>query len=102
MTSAQQPDKAASPKVERSPDARAVLDFHRNSDIDARPEAMHHSLGTTRAQASPGDHTHDGVTSIALLEGVTFTGSITSNPDEILKQIAQALTRIGATDNTSA
>lgn len=33
------------------------------------------SLGTGNTQASPGDHTHDGVMSRRLMSGVTITGS---------------------------
>lgn len=34
--------------------------FHLNSDKDAGPGALHHTLGLGPTQASPGNHTHDG------------------------------------------
>jgi hypothetical protein len=34
--------------------------FHLNSDKDAGPTALHHTLGLGPGQASPGNHNHDG------------------------------------------
>jgi hypothetical protein len=39
---------------------------HRQSDVDSGPKAQHHTLGTKRNQASPGNHVHDGTTSPKL------------------------------------
>jgi hypothetical protein len=39
---------------------------HSASDSDASPKSQHHTLGTGRSQASPGNHIHDGVTSPKL------------------------------------
>src|SRR5947207_1420888 len=39
---------------------------HSASDVDSSPQSQHHTLGTNRAQASYGDHIHDGVTSKKL------------------------------------
>lgn len=39
---------------------------HSSSDSDASPKSQHHTLGTNRNQASPGNHIHDGVTSPKL------------------------------------
>ena len=39
---------------------------HYHSDVDSSQQAQHHSLGTSRNQASPGNHIHDGVTSPKL------------------------------------
>jgi hypothetical protein len=36
---------------------------HTRADTDTGPRALHHTLGTARNQASPGDHNHDGRTS---------------------------------------
>lgn len=85
-----------------SPDARTVATFHRNDDVDARPESHHHTLGKGRNQATEGSHNHDGVTSVALLEGVTFTGSRSSNTADILNQVLNALANVGAVNSTSA
>lgn len=43
--------------------AAEVTLLHRQSDVDSSPQSQHHTLGTHRGQASPGDHIHDGVTS---------------------------------------
>lgn len=39
---------------------------HTRADTDLGPRALHHTLGTSRNQASPGDHNHDGTTSKKL------------------------------------
>jgi hypothetical protein len=88
-------------KETASPDARAVMEFHRNDDLNGRPESHHHDLGTGRNQASPGSHNHDGITSIAILAGVTFTGSRGSNTADIINQICNALSAMGAVNNTN-
>jgi len=35
---------------------------HYRSDVDSSKQALHHSLGVGRNQASPGNHSHDGIT----------------------------------------
>lgn len=45
------------------PSAQQSVHQHRQSDVDSNPWAHHHTLGTRRNQASPGNHIHDGVTS---------------------------------------
>jgi|SRR5580765_200383 microcystin-dependent protein len=42
---------------------RDVANIHVTSDKDSRAEAIHHTLGQSGYQASPGDHAHDGITS---------------------------------------
>lgn len=83
-----------------SPDPKTVAAYHKYDDSDGRPEAHHHTLGLTRSQASEGSHRHDGTTSIAILDGVTFTGSRGSNTADIINQICNALTAMGAINNT--
>jgi len=39
---------------------------HSSSDADSSPKSQHHTLGTARNQASPGNHIHDGLTSPKL------------------------------------
>lgn len=85
-----------------SPDRRAVNDFHRNSDLNSRPEAQHHDLGNGANQSAFGNHTHDGQRGLPLLDGVTFTGSRTNNTADIINQICNALANIGAVNNTGA
>lgn len=43
-----------------------IKTLHRYSDKDASKLALHHTLGTRKYQASPGDHTHDGDSSLRL------------------------------------
>lgn len=83
-------------------DQRAVQEFHRYDDFNGSPDAHHHGLGKTRNEASEGSHIHDGITSIAILSGVTFTGSRTTNAADLINQICNALAAIGATNSTSA
>jgi hypothetical protein len=43
--------------------------FHLNSDKDAGPGALHHTLGLGPTQASPGNHNHDGRNSRRIKAG---------------------------------
>lgn len=49
-----------------TPPGQEVNDFHARSDVDASRYAQHHTLGLKHNQASPGDHTHDGINSKLL------------------------------------
>lgn len=53
----------------RLPSGQSVNDFHGRSDVDSSLFAQHHTLGTSRTQASPGDHTHDGTSSKLTASG---------------------------------
>lgn len=88
-------------KEDPSPPGQVVAQFHKNSDVDARREAQHHTLGPTSSQASPGDHTHDGGTSRKLLDGYVLTGS-KSTPATMWPSILACLVRLGAEDTTTA
>lgn len=81
---------------------RKVQEFHRNDDFNSRDEAHHHGLGMTHEKGAWGDHTHDGNTGRALLEGITFTGSRSSNGPDIINQICNALAQFGAVNSTGA
>lgn len=61
----------------RLPGAQSVNDFHGRSDVDSSLFAQHHTLGTSRGQAAPGDHTHDGIASkfISLIRRTTANQS---------------------------
>jgi hypothetical protein len=37
-----------------------VRKLHLRADTDLSPRSLHHTLGNKHAQASPGDHIHDG------------------------------------------
>lgn len=81
--------------------AEEVEKLHLNSDVDVRAESQHHTLGPGSTQAAAGSHNHDGSNSVALLEGVTITGS-RSNSTSITPSIIAALVRLGAIDSSTA
>jgi hypothetical protein len=82
------------------PPAQAVEDFHTNSDLDARAEALHHTLGPGPNQSSPGDHIHDGGDSELLLLNETISGSRATDAWRL--SVNAILVRLGATDNSTA
>ena len=82
------------------PPAQAVDDFHTNSDVDARAESQHHTLGPNPTQAAPGNHTHDGGDSELLLLNETISGSRAT--DAWRQSVNAILVRLGATDNSTA
>lgn len=84
----------------KTADARTVLGFHRNSDLDSRPEAQHHTLGKGRNQAAEGGHLHDGQTSNVLLSA-TITGSRANNMASIMDQLLTELSKLGITNATT-
>lgn len=49
------------------PSAQSVNDFHGRSDVDTSMFAQHHTLGSGRTQAAPGNHTHDGTSSAFVI-----------------------------------
>lgn len=79
--------------------AEQVEELHRNSDLDTRSEAQHHSLGPAPTQAAPGDHRHRGGDSLPLLDDITITGDISDGT--VLPSIIQALVALGATDSST-
>lgn len=85
---------------EDKPTPQKVNDFHTNSDVDQEPDSQHHTLGQSPGQASPGNHSHNGSDSVALLEGVVLVGSRGGNSS--IASILQALVKLGAEDNTTA
>ena len=82
------------------PSAKAVEDFHTNSDLDTRPGSQHHTLGPGGNQAAPGNHTHDGGSSPQILAGYVITGSRGS--DAWRQSVNALLVRLGAKDNSTA
>jgi len=81
------------------PPNQVVDDFHQNSDLNARAEAQHHTLGPGPTQAAPGNHTHDGGDSSLILEGQTISGSRASDAWRI--SVNAILVRLGAVDNST-
>ena len=88
------------PDENPKPPAQVVDDFHTYSDVDARAEAQHHTLGANPTQASPGDHTHDGGDSKLLVEGFTISG--VRGSDAWAQSVNAILVRLGASDQSSA
>lgn len=82
------------------PPPQVVDDFHENSDVDARAESQHHTLGPNPTQAAPGNHTHDGGDSELLLLNETISGSRAT--DAWRQSVNAILVRLGATDNSTA
>jgi len=66
-------------KKDEAPPPRDVNQFHTKDDADTGPGAHHHTLGTNRNQASPGDHIHDGKSSKKLGTGLGLTIGGTKN-----------------------
>lgn len=94
------PEGGFLPDENPKPPAEVVNDFHTYSDVDARAESQHHTLGASPTQASPGDHTHDGGDSKLLLEGLSITGQRTT--DAWALSVNAILVRLGAIDNSTA
>jgi hypothetical protein len=84
----------------QKPSAEEVITCHTNADVDIRAESLHHSLGTSGTQASPGDHNHDGGNSVALLADLTITGSRATDAWRL--SVNALLVRLGAKDNSTA
>lgn len=93
-------DQAASSGPAAKPSARDVEDFHTNADTNVRPESIHHTLGPSPSQSSPGDHNHknDGK-SVPLMEGETITGAKGGNT--ALASVIAVLVKYGAIDSTT-
>lgn len=84
------------------PTARQVGEFHTKADTDGSTGAMHHTLGISHNQASPGDHSHDGQTSRLVGSGrkITITGSRGGNA--ALASLIAALKQVmDLTDSTT-
>lgn len=83
-----------------NPSSGEVRKFHTNSDADGSASSIHHTLGSQAAQASPGNHGHDGGSSKLLLDGASITGSRSGGA--ALISVINLLVALGATDNTVA
>jgi hypothetical protein len=88
------------------PSAKEVTDFHRNADTNKQPESIHHTLGNSRNNASPGDHTHDGGSSAALWSqagGDTVSGNlgVYKSLAIAVKSILNMLSKKGIADSTT-
>ena len=93
-------ERRVDPTKGKKPTTEEVEDFHTNSDVDLRAEALHHTLGSNPSQASPGDHNHDGSNSALILDGLSITGS--RNSDAWRLSVNALLKRLGADDNSTA
>ena len=85
----------------KAPTSQEVAFLHKNSDVDSRAEAQHHTLGVGSGQAAPGDHNHRDGRSLPILEGITINGSTSGTNQVVLKSIIAALKAIGATDGST-
>ena len=77
--------------------------LHDETDTDSSHRSTHHTLGTQRHQASPGDHIHDGRESKKLGTGIgiTITGSRGGNA--AVASLIAALSKVmDITDQTTA
>lgn len=75
-----------------------VSKFHTNSDLDASVTGQHHTLGILHNQASPGDHKHDGKSSVRIGKGKdisfpTTAGAVYSQAD--FQKVINALRALG-------
>lgn len=75
---------------------------HRQDDKDASWHAGHHSLGFRNNQASPGSHTHDGVTSklISAVQAAGFYG-VTTTPSISVTAVGKYLIEYDCNYNLS-
>ena len=88
-------------QMNNAPSSREVAFLHKNSDVDSRDEAQHHTLGHGSAQASPGDHNHRDGKSMPILEGVSITGVTSGTNSVVIRSIIAALVELGATDSST-
>ena len=63
---------------------------HKNADVDTSSVALHHTLGISANQSSPGNHIHDGRNSKSLGKGFNVSFPTTANASYNQAQI-QAL-----------
>lgn len=94
------------------PSAPEINQLHAMDDVDSSVRAHHHTLGTGRNQASPGNHIHDGITSPKLgamqmdpagngtIPAMILTGSKGGNV-ALANLIALLKNFINFTDNTT-
>ena len=88
----------SAPALSSQISAEQVEEMHRNSDLDTRVEAQHHTLGPGPMQGSPGDHRHRGGDSLPLLDDMTITGDLSDGT--VLTSIIACLVALGATDSS--
>jgi hypothetical protein len=61
------------------PSSVEVSKAHTNSDVDSSVTAQHHTLGILHNQSSPGDHKHDGKSSVRIGKGKDLAFPTTAN-----------------------
>ena len=74
----------------------AVNKFHSNCDVDGGVTAQHHTLGIQAAQASPGDHSHDGKSSKRIGKGLDPSFPTTANVAYTQAQIQSIINALRA------
>lgn len=80
------------------PNPDEVNQFHRYDDVDVDPVSHHHTLGIDPAQASPGDHTHDGRNSKQI--GAGSVSGLTTVPGAVRGQDTRSVADTPATLET--
>lgn len=76
--------------------------LHARCDVDSSRFANHHTLGSGRSQASPGDHIHDGFTSRKIGAGLGLVVSGSKGGNAALTSLLAVLSQvIEFTDNTT-
>jgi hypothetical protein len=79
----------------KAPPSTKFLDFLHLKVSVTRPEDIHHSLGTSASESSPGNHTHDGKNSKFLFDAaVTTLTDLPATPTS--SQIQTAVNNINA------
>lgn len=87
--------------ADASPSNEAVAKMHKNASVDTNQTDIHHTLGPSENQASPGSHSHNGGDSVLILEGFSLGGS-RSNFASMAPTLIAGLVRLGMKDNTTA
>lgn len=88
------------PRQRNTPPPQEVNAFHSRDDVDSSWQAHHHTIGVKHDQAAAGDHKHDGVGSLPLMDGITITGSKGGNV-ALANLISALATALGFTDSTT-
>lgn len=80
------------------PSSVEVQRAHTNADVDASVTSMHHTLGISHNQASPGDHNHNGKSSRKIGKGINAgfpTTAASTYTQSQIQSIIDALRALG-------
>jgi len=82
--------------IERVPTATEIQRAHTNADVDVAVTAMHHTLGISHNQSSPGDHNHNGKSSKKIGKGLNTSFPITAGATYTQAQIQSIIDALRA------